>query len=233
VSAIRLRVSYKSPQAVLSEFTKSVGKGAVALESKRDLPPGTKFLFELAAQGVESPVEVTGEVVSSRPLGKRFLLTIRYDAGVDRKGLDSVLQQIFESHKYDKARKHPRVPLNLRATADAAYSTSYLVRDISMGGVGIEVESPTLPSMVKVGELFLLEVWLTLGTLALHGEVVWLSRPPGEAQKVLNPAFGVRFGRLHGDSTQRLEQIVSLRALPPPPWRARVSFGKEAMARMP
>jgi hypothetical protein len=130
-------------------------------------------------------------------------------------------------------RKHPRVPLNLRGTEDAPYSPLYVVRDISMGGVGVEVEADKLPAHVQISRPFLLEVWLSLGTLMLYGEILWTFNPPSERAKLLNPAFGVQFGRLRPDTLERLEEIVKLHGLPPPPWKARLSFGMEAVTRMP
>ena len=74
---VRLKVTYKSPETLLGEFTRSVGKGAVVLESRKPLPPGTRFVFEaenlpalqgaldLAGAGVE-----TGGAVHNR----RFVL---------------------------------------------------------------------------------------------------------------------------------------------------------------
>ena len=50
---VRLKVSYKTPGALLSEFTRSIGKGNVSIESGRALPIGTRFVFELHAHGVD------------------------------------------------------------------------------------------------------------------------------------------------------------------------------------
>lgn len=232
--SVRLKVSYKSAEALLSEYTRSVGKGGVAIESRRAVPVGTRFVFELHAQGVEKPVEVFGEVigVTAGTAGKH-LLNIRYDPGQQREGLDALLSRIFEAHRYEKVRKHPRIPLNLRATEEAPYSPSYLIRDISMGGVGVEVEANNVPRNVRVGQPFLCEVWLSLGTLALYGEVVWVFQPKGDRAKFASPSFGVAFGKLRPDTAERLDRIIQLKSLPPPPWKARVSFGMDAVARMP
>lgn len=231
---IRLKVTYKSPESLLGEFTRSVGKGGVAIESRRAVTVGTSFIFELRAKGVSQSVEVVGEVVQVTPAGKgKYLLNIRYDPGTDRQGIDAVLQRIFDAHKFEKVRRFPRVPLHLRATEEQPYSPSYLVRDVSRGGVGLEIESTTLPKTVRVGSPFLLEIWLSLGTLALHGEIVWVFVPPEDRIKLVNPSFGVNFGKLRQDTFERLEKIVQLRGLPPPPWRARVSFGMDAVSRMP
>jgi hypothetical protein len=229
-----LRVTYKNPVALLGEFTRSVGKGAVLLESAHKLPVGTRFVFELHTRGIASPVEVLGEIVQVKePNPGKYQLAIRYDPGTDRRSVDAVLQQIFEAHGAEKTRKFPRIPLSLRATGEGNDSPSYLVRDISRGGVGLEVEAPELPPAVRVGTPFLLEIGLSLGTLMLHGEVVWTSVPPSDRSQWVNPSFGVIFGKLRPDTFERLEQILRLRGLPPPPWRAKVSLGMDAVSRMP
>ena len=234
VTPVRLKVNYKSAHTLIAEFTRSVGQGGVTIESRKTVPLGTRFVFELFAQGVKQPVEVFGQVLQVSPgLHGKHLLHIRYDPATDRKGLDVLIQQIFEVHRYEKVRKHPRVPLNLRGTEDAPYSPQYVVRDISLGGVGVEVEAEKLPAHVQISRPFLLEVWLSLGTLMLYGEILWTSHPPPERAKLLNPAFGVQFGRLRPDTLERLEAIVKLQGLPPPPWKARLSFGMDAVSRMP
>jgi hypothetical protein len=231
---VRLKVSYKTPEALLSEFTRSVGRGGVTIESKKWLPVGTKFVFELHAQGVAESVEIFGEVLKlTQTDTKRYLLDVKYDAPQDRKGLDVLIQRIFDAHKYEKVRKFARVPIRLRATDTAlGEALQYVVRDISRGGLGIEMELPAIPKSIKVGTPFLLTLDLSIGPLALHGEVVWLYSPPRE-RRVLNPALGVSFGKLRAETIERLERILSLRGLPKPPWKAQVSFGLDAVSRMP
>jgi hypothetical protein len=231
---VRLKVAYKTPQALLSEFTRSVGKGGVAIASRKAAPAGTKFVFELQAKGVPDVVEVHGEVmtVTAQSHGM-YLLNIQYHQPDNREGLDALLRWIFEAQKFEKVRKHARVPLQLRATEDRANSIAYLVRDISIGGLGIEIESTDVPRWVKVGAPVFLELVLSLGTLAMHGEVVWMVTPPKERQKLMNPGFGVQFGKLRADTVERLERILVLRGLPPPPWKAKISFGLDAVSRMP
>ncbi|MBK7858195.1 MAG: PilZ domain-containing protein [Archangiaceae bacterium] len=231
---MRLKVSYKTPEALLSEFTRSVGRGGVTIESKKSLPVGTRFVFELRAQGVPDTVEIFGEVLRVTTTDRsRHLLDIRYDAPAERKGLDVLIQRIFDAHAYEKIRKHPRIPLRLRATdTSLGDALQYVVRDISRGGLGIELELPAIPKTIKTGTPFLLTLTLSIGPVALHGEVVWLFQPPRE-RRVLNPALGVQFGKLRPETIERLERILKLRGLPAPPWRAQVSFGLDAVERMP
>jgi hypothetical protein len=231
---VRLKVTYKSPEALLGEFTRSVGKGMVVIESRKNPPVGTRFVFELLAKGLKAPVEVLGEVVQCNQVSKgKYLLRIRYDSGTDRKGLDEILQRISESHKYEKVRKHVRVPINVRASEDRSDSPYYTVRDISLGGVGVEIDGERMPSHVRTGEPFLCEITLSTGTLALHGEIAWAFVPPPERAKLVCPSFGVKFGRLRAGTRERLQRILELKGLPPPPWQARVSFGLDAVSRMP
>jgi hypothetical protein len=234
VNPIRFKVSYKSPASLLSEFTRSVGKGGVTLESKKAVQLGTRFVFELHAHGVAEIVEVYGEVMQVSPgLHGNHLLHVRYDPSNDRQGLDAVIQRIFDSQQYETVRKHPRIPLNLRGTEETPYSPRYVVRDISLGGVGVEVEAERFSGNIRVGQPFLLEIWLSLGTLALYGEIIWAFSPTPDRPAMLQPSFGAQFGKLRPDTIERLERIVQLKGLPPPPWRARLSFGLDAVSRLP
>jgi hypothetical protein len=86
---------------------------------------------------------------------------------------------------------------------------------------------------VKVGTPFLLEMELAPGPLLLPGEVVWASTA-FRAHSPVTPIFGVGFTEpLPKDTAERLESLLALDALPPGPWWARVSFGQEAISRMP
>jgi hypothetical protein len=149
---------------------------------------------------------------------------------MDRGGLDAVLQRIFDLQAFEKLRRYPRIPLRLPATEEETpFAPPFFVRDLSRGGVGLEVEAPTLPQSVKVGMPFLLEVDLTLGLLMLHGEVAWTSAGGSEVM----PTFGVNFGTLRPDTVERLDALLTLESLPPPPWRARIYLGLDAVMRMP
>jgi hypothetical protein len=228
---VRFKVNYSSPQALLAEFTRSVGRGVVTLQSLKAVPVGTQFVFELFASGLKEPVLVRGEVV--RVTGGtrgRHLLHISYLAGTDRRGLNQVLRTIIEAHRYESVRKHPRVPLFVAATEDAPYSPSYVLRDISCGGLGVEVEAAEVPSCLKVGAPFCCEVSLSTGMLSLHGKIVWVFTPPPERAALLNPAFGVKFGRLDDHTMNRLASLVTLNTLPAAPWKARLRFGLAAVS---
>ena len=64
VTPVRLKVAYKTPESLLGELTKSVGRGGVRVEARKPLPVGTRFVFELRSPGVKEVVEVHGTVLT-------------------------------------------------------------------------------------------------------------------------------------------------------------------------
>jgi hypothetical protein len=228
---VRLKVAYKSPEALLGELTRSVGRGGVRVESHRALPVGTKFVFELKSPGLKDSVEVPGEVMSvtEKSVG-RWVLHIRYEPPSNRLGLDGVIRRIFDTQKADKNRKHARVPLQVRAVEDKPQAPVFRLRDISRGGVGIDVEGDVLPAYIAVGTPFLMQMRLTTGNLAVFGEVVWSVTTKTDA---LPPRVGVAFGKLKPQTVELLEDLLSLKVLPAPPWIARLEFGQGADSKLP
>lgn len=227
---VRLKVNYKSPESLLGEFNRSVGQGQVAIESRKNLPLGTRFVLELHASGVEEAVEVYGEVVETIPLDEgKFLLAIQYDPGPDRRGVEAVLARIFASQESEKMRRYPRIPFNLRANEELADSPGYIIRDLSRGGVGVVVDLPGLPTNIRVGAPFLLEIRIATWALDLRGEVAWALTPPAERSLWFNPAFGVSFFALDAPTGEKLDQLLTVSpTLPKSPWKARITVGPEA-----
>ena len=226
MTPVRLKVAYKSPESLLGELTKSVGRGGVRIETKKALPVGTKFVFELRSPGVRDPVEVSGTVMTvAETAPGRFVLHIRYEPPRTRLGLDGVIKRIFETSQFDKKRKAPRIPLHVRATENRPDAPTYRLRDISAGGVGIDVEADTLPRHIKVGAPFLIQMKLTTGLLSVPGQVVWAVSTRGS--DTMPPRVGVAFGELPANVAQLLNDLLTLKALPTPPWIARVLFGTD------
>lgn len=229
MTPVRLKVSYKTPESLLGELTKSVGRGGVRIETKKALPVGTKFIFELVSPGVRDPVEVSGTVMTvAETAPGLFVLHIRYEPPRNRLGLDGVIKRIFEASQYDKKRKAPRIPLHVRATETRPDSPTYRLRDISAGGVGIDVEADALPRHIRVGVPFLIQMKLTTGLLSVPGQVVWAVST--RSSDTLPPRVGVSFGELKPQVSQMLDDLLTLKALPTPPWIARVSFGVDPKA---
>lgn len=225
MTPVRLKVAYKTPESLLGELTKSVGRGGVRIETKKAVAVGTKFVFELRSPGVPEAVEVAGTVMTvSETSPGLFVLHIRYEPPRNRAGLDGVIKRIFETSQYDKKRKAPRIPLHVRATENRPEAPTYRLRDISAGGVGIDVEADTLPRHIKVGVSFLIQMKLTTGMLSVPGQVVWAVTT--RSSDTLPPRVGVSFGKLAPQVSQLLDDLLTLKALPTPPWIARVSFGE-------
>jgi len=229
VQPVRLRISYRSPESLLQAFTKSVGKGGVSLPSQRPLERGTKFLFELTAESVSHPVEVLGEVVDvRRSTSGEYFLNIKYVPGRSRKGLDAALLKLFEAHRHEKSRRYPRVPVHLKALGT---TQAWSVRDLSRGGAGVELESGELPRDARLGVPVLLELQLDSGRLMLHGATVWLTG--GTSRPKTPPALGVEFGRLGLETLRALDRVLVLDGFPAGPWQAELTFGMDAVGRMP
>ncbi|MGC4115511.1 MAG: PilZ domain-containing protein [Myxococcales bacterium] len=223
---VRFRVAYSRPEALLEEFTHSVNRGGSPLTVTRPVPVGTRFIFELLAGGVGKPVEVYAEVLSQQALGNgRYRVNLGYLPG-GRGGLDEVVIRTLESQKHEWTRKAPRIPLNMRATEETPYSPGYLVRDMSLGGAGFEVEATTLPKSVTLGAPMLLELAMKGDEkLRLRGVVVWALQGRGK-RSPLNSSFGVQFVEdLDFDSLEMLDRVVSFKSSPR---SARVTFGSEA-----
>lgn len=229
--AVRLRVAYKSPEKLLGELTRSVGRGGVRIESAKKVAVGTHFVFELLAVGVKSAVEVAGTVASVTETSPgRFVLHIRYEPPKNRQGLDAVITRIFDVGHQDAKRHFPRVPLQVRAVEDRAGAPNYRIHDVSLGGAGIEIEGSKVPAHITVGAPFLLQLRLSSGPLAVHGEVAWAVNSAKNSP--LLARFGVQFGSLSARTIDRLEELLTLKALPAPPWIARLAFGDAAVAMM-
>jgi hypothetical protein len=231
---VRFRLGFSSPSSLLAELTRAVNRGQVVLPIGRPVALGTRFLFDLHAPGVSPGVEVLGEVAAVTPRGEgRWELTIRYERGEDRDGLDAALTRLREAHRYEQVRTHPRLPFHLTVQEARADSPHYLIRDISRGGVGVELGAgEALAPSIRAGETVLLELGLRPGVLYLHGEVAW-AQGAGSAVGAIRAGFGVRFGKLRPEMASLLEQVLALELMPqasPPP---RLSFGAAAVDRMP
>lgn len=217
---IRLKVSYLTPQALVSQLTRGVGRGGVRLEIGTQVPLGTQFVFELSTPSAATTIEVIGTVVSAQELAKdRWAVFVRYDPPRDRKPVDNVLTHIFSDEHYKRA--HPRVPLQVRVVSDDGGKFSYRLRDISLGGLGLDLEGYAIHEHLVVGAVFHFHMKMRHGDLILHGNVAWTagSTDPGVPQRI-----GGRFHRPTGETLELLSKFVQLEDMSVPPWIARVSF---------
>jgi type IV pilus assembly protein PilZ len=60
---IALRVEYKKLNSFFADYTKNISKGGNFIKTKKPLPAGTRFIFELTVPSCGIPFALTGEVV--------------------------------------------------------------------------------------------------------------------------------------------------------------------------
>ena len=83
----------------------------------------------------------------------------------------------------------------------------------------------------RLGVPVLLELQLDSGRLMLHGATVWLTG--GTSRPKTAPALGVEFGRLGLETLRALDRVLVLDGFPAGPWQAELTFGMDAVGRMP
>lgn len=197
---IRLKVTYKSAEALVTEYTTCVSKGGCAMVTEREVARGTKFVFEMYAHDHAYPLEVEGEVVRVQPIEgtRKFEIGIRYlTAGAQREVLDQLLSKIMVDMQYQAVRRHPRIPVNLVAY-DRDPQIRYLIRDASRGG--LRIEGRTVSSDVRIGTPAEIKIWIGEQgePFLIRGTVVWLHR----GTRATRTRFGVQFDSL--DDTQQM-----------------------------
>ncbi len=219
---IRLRVNYRTPQGLISQLTRGVGKGGVQLEAARPVAEGTTFIIELAANEVEPLVKVSGTVVSVNQVAPdRWLLRIRYAPPDDRAGIDAMLDRIFDDAAMNRA--NHRIPLQLRVVDQERPHSPIRLRDLSIGGLGLDFAGEAIPEAYGIGAHFVFQLRKAHGSLLLHSEVSW--RMDSDDQSIPH-RLGAHFNAPSQEVSAALERILRLEGLPAPPWVARISFPK-------
>lgn len=188
---IRFRVCYRSPESLVTEYTKCVSKGGCELVAKRAVARGTRFVFEMTTSGQTEPLQIEGEVVRVRPIKStsNFEVGVQYrSTGPQREVVDALLSRIGVDPNYELVRRHPRIPVNLVAR-DEHRPVSYLIRDLSRSGMRIEGRS--FADDIRVGTPVALATWLAgqSAPIAVRGQVAWLQR----GSRVVRTLVGVKF----------------------------------------
>ncbi len=89
--------------------------------------------------------------------------------------------------------------------------------------MGVDIEANALPARIKVGTPFAISMKLTTGQLNVDGQVVWVVT--SRQADTLPPRVGVAFGAMKTSTKELLRDVLTLRALPTPPWIAKLRFG--------
>ena len=209
---IRLRVSYKNAHSLVTEYTTSISRGGCSIETERPLAIGTRFAFELLAQGKTLALQVEGKVVRCDPSDNpgQHLLAIEYlPAPSEREALDRAIDSLLREHQFEKERRHMRVPVNLVAADGRQPELQYLVKDLSAGGAGLQLpKDRPLPSYIDVHVPVIIEITLEPAVRgALEAVVVWtLSGRPGFS----NPRVGIAFEKLTERQEATLQPLLRL-----------------------
>jgi type IV pilus assembly protein PilZ len=59
---IELKVEYERLNAFFADYTKNISRGGTFIQTRRPLPVGTGFVFQLFVPTLEQPIEIRGEV---------------------------------------------------------------------------------------------------------------------------------------------------------------------------
>lgn len=219
---------YRTAESLVTEYTSTVARGGCVITSRRALPPGTRFVFEMRTTEHQDALEVEGEVVrvstidGDEPVHE---LVIRYVTdGIRRVALEAWLARIAIDPTYVLVRSHPRIPVNLLAHDLADRGTRYVVRDVSRGGVCIEGQA--LPPTVRPGARAMIAAYLepdTVNPVVIRGSVVWTH----SGRRFGRPRVGVCFDDLRDSQLMVVDGLTRL--LRP----SRLTIGFDATAEVP
>src|SRR5262245_39150302 len=59
---IELKVEYERLNAFFADYTKNISRGGTFIQTRKPLPIGTEFLFQLFIPTLEQPLEIRGRV---------------------------------------------------------------------------------------------------------------------------------------------------------------------------
>lgn len=208
---IRLKVVYKSATSLVTEYTTSVSKGGCRLATPRPLPVGTRFVFEMISELEPQPVEVQGRVIRCTPTADgRHDLDIAYEHSDARSAqLERIVEHAFHEQQYDKLRKHVRMPVNLVADDALDVAQRYLIRDLSIGGLGAKLPAgQRLTLDVAIGVATELTIVFDARVpLRVLGQVVWAVQARDSASQ---GGFGIEFRDVSVEAEIVLEAVCRL-----------------------
>lgn len=75
---IELKVEYRKVNSFFADYTKNISKGGTFIKTKKPLPLGTQFLFQLSVPNRDEPFELLGEVAWAKADGDEPGMGIRF-----------------------------------------------------------------------------------------------------------------------------------------------------------
>jgi uncharacterized protein (TIGR02266 family) len=212
---IRLSVRYPSARSLLGDYTRSISKGGVAIESERNLEIGTEFVFEMTSPELPDPVEVHGKVMwthaASTP-GKWTLgIQYAYEDIERRERLEKVIESILGEHLYERQRRYPRAPVSIEVHGQKRI---WMMRDLSLGGALLQA-STISPIGIIAGQRLTLAWRIQQFDAVLQAETVWVAQPYEVAPKQsVVGRFGIRFLEVEPEIAEILEQVMRAQVQP-------------------
>lgn len=187
---VQLELSYRSPDALVTAYTASVSKGGFVFLSDRALAVGRRFEFRLKVEDEPTPVSLLGLVVRSKAVGAKHQVAVQYlPEQSSRRALGVLLARMQVTESEAPVRQEPRIPVNLIARDALLPTRTFLVENLSHGGMGVSLTQPELRHLA-VGAACALEVQLlTSATIVLRGRIAWLDRDTRRG----GARFGVSF----------------------------------------
>jgi hypothetical protein len=162
----------------------------IARGSAEGLVAGTQVVLELSCHASLAPAAAMAELLAApTPLGGgRLELAVRYSPEPVSPGAVALGGWASAGPETSpQQRRHPRVPVNVLAADAADQSRQFLVRDLSLGGMGVVAQERTAPAHTGAAVRIPLELQPGL-PVNLHGAVVWARE--GEAR------FGIAFPKM-------------------------------------
>jgi len=212
---IRLSVRYPSARSLLGDYTRSVSKGGVAIESERRPDIGTQFVFEMTSPEVAQMVEIRGRVVWTRASAQpgKYVLGIQYTfADSERRAqLEHVIETILSEHRYERQRRHPRMPVTIEVQG---LGRIWSMRDLSQGGASLQ-SSTNDPIGIVAGQRLRLDVRVDAFDAVLEAETIWVAQPfPVHGEQMAAGRLGFRFVGLTAELRALVDRIMRAQVLP-------------------
>jgi len=75
---IQLRVDYKKLNSFFADYTRNISKGGTFIRTRKPMPAGTRFVFNLTVPSCPAPFSLSGEVVHAVMQGEGAGMGIRF-----------------------------------------------------------------------------------------------------------------------------------------------------------
>ena len=99
---IELRVEYKRFNTFLADYTKNISRGGTFIATKKPLPRGTEFRFELTVPKLPKPLSLKGKVMwtttaedASRANPSGMGIEFLFDSDSDRQDMASLVERVI------------------------------------------------------------------------------------------------------------------------------------------